>query len=103
MRPKPQLRAKVTFLTPDQGGFARPKQSGVRPHMKVNDVFTSCYVWGDSEDQVFELGVEYEVGLELLCWKDYRHEIHAGMPLQLNQGSQQVVGRGTILAIIGEP
>jgi hypothetical protein len=102
MRPKPQLRAKVTFLTHDQGGFTGPKRSGIRPHMKVNDVFTSCHVWGDSEDQMFELGVEYEVGLELLCWKDYRHAIHAGMPLQLNQGSQ-VVGRGTVLSIIGEP
>ncbi|HEX3766629.1 MAG TPA: hypothetical protein VHW23_48375 [Kofleriaceae bacterium] len=71
--------------------------------MKVNDVFTSCSVWGDSEDQIFELGVEYEVGLELLCWKDYRHAIYPGMPLQLNQGSWQVVGRGTILSIIGEP
>ncbi|HEX3479878.1 MAG TPA: hypothetical protein VHT91_32885 [Kofleriaceae bacterium] len=70
--------------------------------MKVNDVFTSCYVWGGSPDEMFELGVEYEVGLELLCWKDYRHAIYAGMPLQLNQGSQ-VVGRGTVLSIIGEP
>ena len=101
MPPKPQLRAKLRFLTTDEGGFARPKQSGVRPHMKVNDVFTSCSVWGDSEDQVFELGVEYEVNLELLSWKDYGHEIHVGMPLQLNQGSQ-VVGRGTILAILAD-
>lgn len=69
--------------------------------MKVGDVFTSCCVWADSEGQVFEPGVEYEVGLELLGWKEYRHEIYAGMPLQLNQGSKQVVGRGIILSIIG--
>ena len=79
-----------------------PKRSGVQPLIKVNDVFTSCRVWGDSEDQVFELGVEYEVGIELLFWKDYRHAIHAGMPLQLNQGSRQVIGRGLILAITRE-
>jgi hypothetical protein len=70
--------------------------------MKIGDVFTSCYVWADSEDQIFQLGVEYEVGLELLGWKEYRHEIYAGMPLQLNQGTRQVVGRGTILSIIDE-
>lgn len=103
MRPKPQLRARVTFLTRDQGGFREPKRSGIRPVMKVNDEFTSCYVWGDSEDQWFELGVEYEVGIELMFWKGHRHAIYAGMPLQLNQGELQIVGRGTILAILDEP
>jgi hypothetical protein len=70
--------------------------------MKVNDVFTSCHVWGDSEDQVFKLGIEYEVGLELMFWNDHRDSIYAGMPLPLNEGSR-VIGRGTILFIIGEP
>ena len=103
MQPKPQLRARVTFLTREQGGFSSgPKRSGIRPLLKVGDVFTSCYVWADSEEQLFELGVEYEVGLELLSWKEYRDEIYAGMPFQLNQGSKQVVGRGTILSIIGK-
>lgn len=100
---RPQLRARLTFLTEDQGGFTEPKRSGVQPVMKVkDDVYTSVYVWGDTEDQIFELGVEYEVGIELMFWKEYRHEIHAGMPLQLNQGEYQVIGRGTILSIIGE-
>ena len=68
----------------------------------TEDVYTSVYVWGDTEDQIFELGVEYEVDIELMFWNEYRHEIHAGMPLQLNQGARQVIGRGTILSIIGE-
>lgn len=98
----PQLRAKVVFLPHDQGGFAHPHGSGVKPQMKVKDhMYTSCIVRGESESQVFEPGVEYMVELELPLWKHYRHEIRAGMPLQLNQGSR-IVARGTILAIIGE-
>lgn len=57
---------------------------------------------GIPRTRFFELGVEYEVGLELLGWKEYRHEIHAGMPLELYQGTRQVIGRGTILSVIGE-
>jgi hypothetical protein len=101
MKRTPQLTATVTFLTPEQGGFLRPHGSGIKPHMKLdNELFTSCIVWGESEDQVFEPGIEYRVSLELIFWTEYRDHVRAGMPLQLNQGSQ-VVARGTIIAIAG--
>jgi hypothetical protein len=95
------MTAKVTFLPHDQGGFARPHGSGVKPQLKVKDhTFTSCIVWGESPDQVFEPGVEYAVSLELPLWEHYRNDLYAGMPLQLNDGSR-IVARGTILSITG--
>jgi translation elongation factor EF-Tu-like GTPase len=102
MKPKPHMRAKVTFLTPEQGGFSRPHCSGIRPQLKVkDDLFTSCIVWADVEDQVFEPGVEYDVSLELLSWEHYRDGLYAGMPLQLNAG-HRIVARGTIESIASD-
>jgi translation elongation factor EF-Tu-like GTPase len=100
--PKPQMTARVTFLPHDQGGRRTSPRSGVKPHLKLKDgTFTSCFVRGQSDEQMFELGVEYQVSLELPLWEHYRDTLHAGMPLQLNEGSR-VVARGTILAIIAE-
>ena len=102
MTPKPHMIAMVTFLTRDEGGWSQRHWSGVKPALKVkNGTFTSCIVWGQSEDQMFEPGVEYEVRLELLVWKDYCNEVYSGMPVQLNEGSR-VVGRGSVVAIIAE-
>lgn len=99
MKQKVHLKAKVTFLTREQGGFARSHCSGVKPQLKLrDDLFTSCIVWGTSESQIFEPGVEYNVKLELPSWDHYGKAIYVGMPVQLNEG-QRIVGRGTIEAI----
>ena len=96
MRNKPQLRAKLTFMTKEQGGFTNPHSSGVKPLLKVkHDAYTSCVVWGDTDDQVFTPGAEYAVSIELPLWEHYRQWISAGMALELYQGSR-VVARGAI-------
>jgi len=99
MSQKPQVRAKLTFIASDQGGRKIPARSGTRSQLKVNDIFTSCIVRSENEEQVFEFGVEYDVTLELLFWDCYKDGIYAGMPLQLNEGDR-AVGFGTIEAIV---
>jgi translation elongation factor EF-Tu-like GTPase len=96
---KPQVRAKVTFVAPDQGGRKTPARSGTRSELRVNDLFTSCVIRGETPDQVFEFGVEYQVTLELLFWDRYKDVVHVGMAVQLNEGNR-TVGLGTIEAIL---
>jgi len=97
---KPQIRAKVAFVPPGQGGRTIPARSGTRSELKVNDLFTSCVIRGETAEQVFEFGVEYEVTLELLFWDRYKDVIHVGMPVQLNEGNR-TVGVGRIEEIVG--
>jgi hypothetical protein len=54
---------------------------------------------GQSEDQVFDYGVEYFVTLELLFWEHYKDRVHVGMPVQLSEGSR-LVGNGIVEAIV---
>lgn len=101
MSPTPQIKAKVTFVPPDQGGRKTPARSGTRSELKVNDLFTSCVVRGETAEQVFEFGVEYDVTLELLFWDRYKDVVRVGMPVQLNEGNR-TVGLGTIAAIVNQ-
>jgi translation elongation factor EF-Tu-like GTPase len=96
---KPHLKARIVFLKPEEGGFAKPHYSGVKPLLKVKDQFTSCIVWGTTPGQLFEPGEEHEVSLELPSWTEYKDAMFIGMPVQLNDGSR-VVGRGVIDAIL---
>jgi len=94
------LSARVTFLTPEQQGLGRPPRSGLLSRMKVRDeLFAECYVWSDIDNQVFELGVEHRVTLQLLSWAEHRDALYARMPLQLNFG-HRVVAHGTIDSIL---
>lgn len=98
MRQNSQLSAKVTFVPFDQTGRMHPLQSGVPSQLKVNELFTSCRVWGKTEALIFEPGIEYNVTLELIFWDHCKDNIYAGMPLQLSEGDR-IVGMGTIVGI----
>lgn len=92
------IRARITFFTAEEGGLKKVPQSGVRSQLKINDVFTSCIVWGTGTGQSFELGKEHEVKLELLFWEQYQNLVFVGMPIQLNEGNR-IVAKGTVDAI----
>lgn len=98
---KPQIRAKVTFIAPEQGGRRTPARSGTRSDLKVQGLFTSCIIHGETAEQVFDFGVEYEVVLELLFGDRYKNAIRVGMEVQLNEGSR-MVGYGTVEAIVNQ-
>ena len=96
----PRVKAKVKFVAPDQGGRSIPAHSGTRSELKVNDLFTSCIVRGETDEQVFKFDVEYDVTLELLFWDRYKDVVHVGMLVQLNEGNR-TAGLGRIEAIEG--
>ncbi|HTR40661.1 MAG TPA: hypothetical protein VMH87_03520 [Pseudomonadales bacterium] len=96
---KAQIKAKVTFLTAEEGGRRSAPMSGVRPQLKVGDQLTSCVVWSAIPEQLFELGKEYEVGLELMFWEQCKDLVSTEMPIQLNEGGR-IVGKGKALAIV---
>lgn len=98
MNETPKIRAKVKFVSPERGGRKLPARSGTRSELKINDLFTSCVVHGITDEQVFEFEVEYDVILELLFWDRYKEAIHAGMPVQLNEGNR-TVGLGKIESV----
>ena|SRR5437867_6128908 len=101
MKTKSQLRAKITFLPPESGGFSRPHSSGVKPQLKVGDLFTSCFVWAAKDDQVFEPGITYDVDLELPSWAQYGTRIYVGMPVELRDGTR-IVATGRVDAILAQ-
>jgi hypothetical protein len=69
--------------------------SGVRPHLKVGEVFTSCVVRSEAVAQ-FQLGVEYDVTLEILFWDEYGYLFREDMDVELFEGSR-LVARGKFL------
>lgn len=100
MNPNPQLRANIRFLPHGQEGGRRTlARSGVRPQLKVQNLYTSCYVWGEKQGQEFLPETDYDVGLELLFWDEYKDSIYPGMPVELNEGSR-VVARGVVKDIL---
>lgn len=90
------LRAEITFTLPQDGGFTRTPQSGVRPQLAVGDIFTSCVVRPVDGDDVMKIGEPIEVTLELPFWAEYRDKFIEGMAVVLHDGSR-VVARGRFL------
>ncbi len=68
--------ARIRFLSPSEGGRSTPAVSGVRPHLKLNEILTSCVVRSTGAGEVFELGVEYDVTIEIVFWNEYGGHFH---------------------------
>jgi translation elongation factor EF-Tu-like GTPase len=92
------LSARIRFLLPSEGGRSTPAMSGVRPQLKLGEVLTSCVVSSKNEDQVFELGREYEVTLRLVFPEQYGQLVRFEMPVELFEGSR-LVARGEFVSI----
>ena len=87
------LDAKIIFLSADEGGRITPPQSGIRPQLKLGEVFTSCIVASKAPTQTFEFGTEYEVKIEVMFWEEYGSLFHDDEPVQLFDGSR-LIARG---------
>jgi hypothetical protein len=92
-----KIIATITFLRGTETTSDWRPRSGIRPQLKIKDIFTSCTVWADKkEDLIFEPGIEYKVNLEPHFLEKVKPEIYVGMPVQLNDGSR-IVATGTII------
>jgi translation elongation factor EF-Tu-like GTPase len=90
------LKAHISFLPADEGGRSTPAMTGVRPQLKLGDVFTTCVVRGSGPAQVFQPGLEYEVALDVLFWVEYGHLVRQDMPIELYEGNR-LVARGRLI------
>jgi hypothetical protein len=91
-----KLRAEIIFTSPQEGGYSRTPQSGIRPQLAVGDVLTSCIVRSTDGSESFEIGKTLEVELELPFWSEYRDKFYEGMGVVLHDGSR-VVARGKFI------
>src|SRR5207244_3262683 len=91
------ISARVTFLSPSQGGRSTPARSGIRPHVKLGDVFTTSIVRSRQGDEEFEFGRSYEVAVEIMFWDEYGHLFRPDAPLELFDGDR-LIARGEFLA-----
>lgn len=89
------VRARIRFLLPSEGGRSTPALCGVRPQLKLGQVFTSCTV-ASNDVEIFELGSSYEVTLTLMYPAEYGKLLHSDTPIELFEGSR-LVARGKIL------
>ena len=89
-----RIRASVRFLTTAEGGRVTPPQSGVRPQLRLGKVYTTVLIHGASPTQSFDLGVAYDVTLELPFWTEVAHLFRPDDACELYEGNH-LVARGT--------
>jgi hypothetical protein len=87
--------ANIRFLPTAEGGRSTPAMSGIRPHLWLGDILTSCIVHSLTSDEVFELGRDYNVALEIVFWDQYGYLIREDMPIELRDGDR-VIARGRL-------
>jgi len=84
------MQARVRFLPASEGGRSTPAMSGIRPQLKVGEGRTSCIVRSIGEEELFQLGSEYEVELELIFKEEYEGKLNFNEPIQLFDGSRLI-------------
>jgi hypothetical protein len=57
---------------------------------RISNLVTSSAI----SDQVFELGNDYAVDIEIVLWDEYQHLFHQEAPLELFEGNK-MIARGT--------
>jgi hypothetical protein len=67
--------------------------SGIRPHLRLGNVLTSCVVQSQDSSLLFEPGRQYDVTLEIVFWEEYGTLFHDDDPVELFDGSR-LIARG---------
>lgn len=97
------FHAKIRFFTAEEGGRATSAYSGVRPHLRLGDVFTTCIIRALGPDDEFVLGRTYDVTLEILFWDQYGHLFREDEPLQFFDGNRLIARAEVILSATNNP
>lgn len=82
------LRARVRFLTFNEGGRLSWAEDGIRPQLRLGVISTSCTVRSAEGARQFEPGIDHLVDLELMHWDDCSHLIDRSEPIVLLEGSR---------------
>ena len=87
------LEATIRFLTTSEGGRSRPAVTGIRPHLKLGGIFTSCIIRAHGRTETFELGENYNVTIEIPFWDEYSSFFCVNVPIELFDGNR-LIARG---------
>lgn len=86
-------KAKIIFWGPDKGGRYTNPTPGYRPQIAIGEIHTSCIV--NAEDtfvEIFMLGYEYNVLIELIFSTFYHEKINlnVGDLVELYEGCKKI-------------
>ena len=84
------LPARITFLPESEGGRSNPALPGIRPHLRMRDIFTSAVVHSLGDVRGFQPGVDYDVVIEILFWDDYAARFDPSEGVELYDGSRLI-------------
>ena len=84
------FRAEIRFLLTEEGGRSTSAMSGIRPHIRLGEVFTSCVIRSTTSDEVFELGRDYNVDIEIIFWEHYSHLFSENEPGEFFEGNHMI-------------
>ena len=88
--------ATVRFLNKDEGGRITPPLPGYKPQIKLEGVFTSCFITPkDPTLTIMRFGIDLDVFIELQYEDLYLQHIKKGMEVYLYEGSR-LIGLGHI-------
>lgn len=92
------VHARIRFRKTDEGGRRTSPVTGVRSELRLGAILTSCIIrtLNDGENEVMELGKEYEVTIEILFWEQHPHPLSVGSEIEFYEGSR-VVASGQLL------
>ena len=90
-------KAKIIFLSKEQGGRHTPPSSGYKPNIKIGEILTSCIVTPvDSSITIMDFGIEYFVFIELQFESLYLDNIYKGIKIHLYEG-RKLIGMGEFI------
>jgi len=92
-----EYNAIVRFLSKDEGGRIMPPISGYRPHMKIGEEQTSCFIIPkDTSIEVMHFGKDHEVLIKFQYEEMFKEKIKSGLNIGLYEG-KKLVGHGYML------
>jgi hypothetical protein len=84
------VSARIRFLGPEEGGRLDPARDGIRPQLKLGDVFTSTVVRSTTGASTFDAGRDYDVHLEIVYWEQYADLFDPSSSIGLYEGSRLI-------------
>ena len=86
--------ALLRFLDKKEGGRINPPMSGYRPHLKIDDYYTSCIITSET-DEVFKFGFDHDVLIEFMFDIEETASVKSGFNVGIYEGNR-LVGHGYI-------
>jgi hypothetical protein len=84
------MLADVRFLRPEEGGRLEPARDGVRPQLKIGEIFTSCLIRSTDGAAIFDDDESHLVAITIIFWEEYKSSFDELSPVELFEGSRRI-------------